>query len=242
MKTKDVILYVFMILMFSSCKSVGLPPFANRHWHVDAYSGNAVGDRGMELGFGSEWMVHDTVLIQSAEQLAPYPELEKHLARGVAEFPEIEVDSVLLYVPARGLLFATYHQVRPLKPVTEIRLYNDTVPVYSEELARIFGLIHTYIEDGDWENGPADSVFTNARYKPGKKQMVLLQRVPYKNENLAVFQICRSRPKHGKWWPPYPIYPYWSVDLGDADNVEHLGLLLHAARTTAVVNLQLGLD
>lgn len=240
MTSRNIISAAVCILMLASCKTAVLPPFSGQRWHVDTYTGHAVSDRGMELGFGSEWMVVDTTLIQSADQLAPYPELEKHLAREAAEFPEIAVDSILFYNPARGLLFATYHQDKPLKPSSELWAYNDTVPVYSEEHAKIFGQISTWVDDDGWENGPESSAYRNIRYKPGKKQLVLLHRVPYRGQNLAIFQMCKSRPGHGRAWAQYPIYPFWDIDLGNPGNIEYLSLFLQAARTTAVVNLQLG--
>lgn len=229
-----------MLMLLTACSTAKFPSFSSQHWHVDEYSGNAVSDLGMELGFGSEWMVQDTFLIQSSKQLMEYPELEKHLAKGLAEFPEIAVDSILFYNPARGLLFATYHQIKPLKPTTELWLYHDSVPAYSKEHAELFGVVSTYIDEVGWEKGPSNSVYTNVSYRPGKKQMVLLQRIPYRGQNLAIFQICRTKPKRGNWWPSYPIYPYWAIDLGNPDNIEYLSMFLQSARTTAVSNLKLG--
>lgn len=70
----------------------------------------------MELAFGSEWMVTDTTLMQTTEQIAVFPKLSRHLVEGIAQFPEVKVDSILFYNPHRGLLFVSYHQIMPLKP------------------------------------------------------------------------------------------------------------------------------
>ncbi|TGG36691.1 hypothetical protein EZ315_12720 [Duncaniella freteri] len=41
-----------------------LPPFSSESWHIDSYSGNAKSNTGLEFGFGCEWMITDTALIQ----------------------------------------------------------------------------------------------------------------------------------------------------------------------------------
>ena len=70
-------------------------------------------------------MITDTALIQTSEQIASFPKLAEYLTQGIRQFPEITVDSIYFYNPARGLLFVSYHQNKPLKPNTEITLYND---------------------------------------------------------------------------------------------------------------------
>lgn len=230
-------IFILAIALLTSCTTATLAPFSGQSWHVDAYTGKAVSDRGMELAFGSEWMICDTTLIQSAEQLSAYPKLEKHLAKGIAEFPEIIVDSIYFYNPARGLLFASYHHIRPLKPNSEIYLYNDTDQVYSKEYARIFGQMTTAIDDDGWEDGPQNSVYTNTRYRPDKKQLVLLHRIPYHGSCLAIFQVCHSKSKHWNWNQGYPPGTLWNIDLGDPDNLMIITAFIQAARTTAVSNL-----
>ncbi len=222
----------------TSCKSYQLPPFSGQRWHVDRYSGNALSTAGLELAFGSEWMVTDTSLIQTSEQVADYPKLSSHLAKGIAKFPEIAVDSVLFYNPHRGLLFVTYHQVKPLKPTSEISVYKDLTGLYSTEYAGIFGNATTHIDDSGWENGPAESVYSNVRYSLRDKRMVLLQRIPG-DPGIAVFQICVTIPKRGKWWEEYPRGTFWNIDLGNLENIEQISYFLQSSRTLAVSNLKL---
>ncbi len=226
-------------LCLASCTTHKLPAFSNQQWHVDPHSGNAVSTAGTELAFGSEWMITDTTLMQTAEQIAAYPKLSSHLASGIAQFPEIKVDSVLFYNPHRGLLFVAYHQAKPLKPTSEIGLYNDSAVVYSKEYARIFGNMTTYIDDDGWEIGPSESVYSNVRYNPNHKRLVLLQRLPH--SNIAVFVICYTNTKKGKWWENYPPGTLWNIDLGDTDNLERISSFLHSSRNLAVENLKLAL-
>lgn len=225
-------------LLLASCGTQRLPSFSSERWSVDGRSGDAVSTTGLELGFGFDWMVTDTTLIQSDEEMARYPKLAEFLGKGIALFPEITVDSLLLYNPERGLLFATYHQNKPLKPTAEISLYDESMAVYSKEFARIFGWMDTYIEEKGWENGPENSVYSNMHYDKKKRQFVLLQRIPYREMNIAVFHICASRPKRGAWWEEYPGGVFWNIDLGNTDNIEHISSYLNSARTVAVSNLE----
>lgn len=204
----------------ASCTTKHLAAFSNQQWHVDANSGHAVSSSGLEVAFGSEWMITDTTLMQTYEQVSAFPKLESHLANGIAQFPEIEVDSILFYNPHRGLLFATYHQVKPLKPTSEIYLYDETTGAYSKEYARIFGRQYTSIDDSGWEAGPTGSVYTNVHYRPKNKRVVLLQRIPFKDINIAVFHIWEN----------------------NTDNIERLAIALEATRNLAVENLRLALS
>lgn len=243
----QVIAMGILLMMLPSCSSsidlsrgIGgkLPPFSKQVWHVDPYNGHAISSSGLELGFGFEWMVTDTILFQTPAQISSYPKLAHYLANGISQFPELAVDSIYFYNPYRGLLFATYHQIKPLKPTIEISLYNDSTPVYSKEYARIFGDIDTYVEDTGWENGPESSVYSNMHYSKKNRQFVLLQRIPYNGMDIAVFHICSTKPKKRKWWEDYPYYIFWNTDLGNTDNIEHIASYLHSARTVAVANLR----
>lgn len=216
--------------------------FPNQQWHVDAFSGNAISTSGLELAFGNEWMIRDTTLMQSLGQIEDFPKLSQHLTRAIAQFPEIVVDSILFYNPHRKLLFTTYHQVRPLKPTSEIYLYEDSTGVYSKDYARLFGRQYTSIDDMGWENGPTSSVYTNVHYAPKDKRIVLLQRIPYKDKNIAVFQIWQSIPRRGKWWEDYPRGTFLNVDFGNSNNIETISNLLQWSRNTAVENLSLSLS
>lgn len=229
-------------LGLASCSTHKLPAFSNQQWHVDSYTGHAVSSKGLELAFGSEWMITDTSLMQTPGRIADFPKLSEHLAKGIAQFPEIAVDSILFYNPHRGLLFATYHQVKPLKPTSEIYLYDDTTGVYSKECARIFGNQYTSIDDSGWEDGPATSVYTNVHYRPKDKRVVLLQRLPFKDVNIAVFQILKTTPKRGKWWEDYPRGTFRHIDFGDTDNIEKIAQFLLSSRNLAVENLKLTLS
>ena len=226
-------------MCLASCSTHKLPAFSNQQWYVDDFSGKAISTLGLELAFGSEWMVTDTSLIQSSEHLAAFPKLTEHLANVIAQFPEIVVDSILFYNPHRRLLFTTYHQVEPLKPTSEIYLHDEASGAYSEEYARIFGNQYTSIDDSGWENGPTNSVYTNVSYRPKDKRVVLLLRIPNNNQNIAVFQIWESIPKGGKWWEMYPRGTFMNVDFGNFDNIEKISNLLHWSRNTAVENLRL---
>lgn len=226
-------------LCLASCSTHRLPAFSGQRWHVDSYSGNAVSASGAELAFGSEWMLTGTSLLQTPEQISRYPKLEAHLADGIAQFPEIRVDSVLFYNPHRGLLFVTYHQVKPLKPTSEISLHNDSAEVYSKEYARIFGDMTSHIDDDSWEDGPSSSVFVNVRYRPHDKRIVLLQRLPGRDKNIAIFQICVTNARKGRWWEDYPAGTLWNVDLGDTDNIDQVASFIHSSRNVAVENLRL---
>ena len=229
-------------LCLVSCTTHKLPAFSNQQWHVDTSSGNAVSNSGLELAFGSEWMITDTTLMQTSERIADFPKLSEHLANGIVQFPEIAVDSILFYNPHRGLLFTTYHQVKPLKPTSEIYLYDDTTGVYSKEYARIFGNQYISIDDTGWEDGPTISVYTNVHYSPKDKRVVLLQRIPYNGNNIAVFQIWATNAKRGKWWEDYPLGTFLNIDLGNTDNIERISNLLQSSRNLAVENLKISLS
>lgn len=225
----------------TSCTTQQLPAFSHQHWHVDSYSGNAISSSGLELSFGSEWMITDTTLMQTSEQIAYFPKLSAYLADGIAQFSEIETDSILFYNPHRGLLFVTYHQKKPLKPTSEIYLYDETTDVYSKEYSRLFGNKTTHIDEDGWENGPINSVYTNVRYRPRHKQAVILHRIPGKNNNIAVFQILTTNPQKGKWWENYPSGTFWNIDLGNTDNIDRISAVLHSSQNLAVENLKLTL-
>lgn len=225
----------------ASCTVHRLPPFSSQQWHVDTYSGNAVGSSGLEFAFGSEWMITDTTLMQNPGQLARYPKLSSYLAKAIAQFDGIEVDSIYFYNPHRNLLFAAYHQTKPLKPTSEISLVDESEFVYSREYSRIFGKITTHIDDDGWENGPSGSVYSNVRYLPRNKQLVMLQRIPSGEKNIAVFQILTSIPKRGKWWEEYPRGTFANFDPGNPDNIEKISLIVQSWRNVAVSNLQLAL-
>lgn len=223
-------------MCITSCATHKLPEFSSQHWHIDSYSGNAISTSGMELALGSEWLLTDNSILQTSEQIAPYPDLSSHIAEAIAQFPEIKVDSILFYSPRRKLLFATYHQVKPLKPTTEIFLYDD---LSDAEYTRLFGYQNTNIDDSGWENGPSNSVYTNVHYRPKNKQIVLLQRIPYQGNNIAVFHIWTTIPRKGKWWEKYPRGTFWNINLGNTDNIESISSVLHSSRTVAVSNLRL---
>ena len=233
-------------LLLSSCTSSRrfskrnvLPPFSGQVWKVDPRNGHAKSSSGLELGFGSPWMVTDTILLQTHDQIASYPKFVDYLTKGLRKFPEIVVDSIYFYNLSRGLLFVEYHQAKPLKPSAEISLYTDSIPVYSKEHARIYGIVDTHIEDKGWENGPESSVYSNIHYSKKDRQFILLQRIPYNERNIAVFHICTSIPKKGKWWEEYPYCIFWRTDFGNTDNFEAISSYLHSARTVAAENLQL---
>ncbi len=237
--------FSFFIMLVSvcltSCTSPHLPAFSTQTWHVDAYTGNAVSSAGLEVAFGAEWMITDTTLIQTSARMADFPKLADFLAAGIAQFPEIAVDSVLFYNPHRGLLFATYHQLRPLKPATEICLYDEPGGAYSPEFAKLFGRQYTHMDDSGWENGPENSVYTNAHYRPAKKQIVSLQRIPFRDCNIAVFQIWATGAKGSGHPGDYPPGTFWNIDLGDTDNIEIVSAALQASRNLAVENLKISL-
>ena len=220
-------------------KGTGLAPFSKQVWNVDPGNGNARSSSGLELGFGFEWWVTDTVLLQTERQISAYPKFRDYLAKGLRTFPEIVVDSIYFYNLSRRLLFVEYHQVKPLKPTTEISLHDESIPVYCKEYARIFGDIDTYMEDSRWENGPDSTVYSNVRYSKKDRQFVLLQRIPYKGRNIAVFHICTTIPKKGKWWEEYPYCIFRRTDFGNTDNIDLITYYLHDARTVAVKNLRL---
>ncbi len=240
------LLYLFFFIPFIgllSCKTAyHLPSFSSQRWHVDSYSGNAVSTSGLEFGFGSEWMLTDTTLIQTPEQMNEYSKLEPYLAKALSEFKEITVDSIYFYNPHRGLLFVEYHQEKPLMPTSEIMLCKDLSGVYSPEFTRLFGIQVPYDkEDGGWESGgPSKSVYSNVRFKPKKKELILLQRIPYRGKNIAVLQIHKTNEKKGKWWEEYPRGTFSSTDFGDLNNIGTISHILQSSRTCAVVNLTLG--
>ncbi len=238
MKKLALIILGMVAACVTSCTSYQLPAFSGQRWHVDTYSGNAVSNSGLEMAFGSQWMVTDTILLQTPEQMGVYPKLPGFLAWGMAEFPEIKVDSVLFYNLSRGLLFVKYHQAKPLKPQAKISLVKDLTGVYSKEYARIFGDHDTYIEARGWEEGPKESVYSNVRCNPHDKRLVLLYRLPG-DDHTAIFQICQTHPKRGKWWEGYPPGTFWSQDVCSQDNIEGLVNFLHSARTLAVDNLKI---
>lgn len=162
-------------LLLASCRSVTLPPFSEQQWHIDKYSGHAVSNAGMELAFGSEWLVTDTTLVQNDGQLNQYQALRPYLKDALDLFPEITVDSILFYNPHRGLVFALYHQDKPMKPVTQIiDNKNQDNCDWLRQHNNVYGTLSAYIEDGEWEAGPETSVFTNLRYKRRKKLIVQL--------------------------------------------------------------------
>lgn len=234
---------IFYIMIMSaalvSCTAHKLLTFSAQRWHVDACSGNARSSGGLELGFGSEWMVTDTTLIQTPQQMARYPKLSQFLAKGIAQFPEIAVDSIYFYNPHRGLLFVKYHQVKPLKPTSEISLYDGVTPVYSKEYSLIFGDQTTYIDPDGWERGPENSVYSNVRYCHSGKYAVQLLRIPYAGNDIAVISIYSPIPKKGKWWEEYPPGTFSGRDPGNGGNIERIALALHSSRTLAVENLRL---
>lgn len=108
--------YLQFALWLMSCSTHHLPQFTAERWHVDTSTGHAVSTSGQELAFGGEWMITPNTLIFTAEQMDDYPKLSTYLADGVAQFNEIEVDSVLFYHPHRGLLFVEYHQINHCGP------------------------------------------------------------------------------------------------------------------------------
>lgn len=222
----------------ASCSTHKLPPFSSQEWLVDPYSGNAVSTSGLELAFGSEWMIMDTTLMQSPQHIAGYPELSAHLANGIAQFPEIKVDSILFYNPHRRLLFVSYHQFKPLKPTSEITLYEENGRAYSEEYARLFGNMTTYIDDSMWENGPINSAYINMRYIPGKKLLAVLTRFPG-DENIAVLQVRSINQKAKKWSANYPAGTIMYIDLGNLSKFEQVSSFLQSSRNLAVENLKL---
>lgn len=236
--SKFCFLGLFVALCVASCTTHQLPAFSNQKWHVDSQTGNAVSNSGNELAFGSEWLITGRNLMQTPEQIAKYPKLSSLLANGIAQFPEIKVDSILFYNRHRGLLFVTYHQEKPLNPTAEIYLYDESTEIYSQEYAHIFGQQYTTIDDTGWETGPSNSVYSNVRHRPKEKRVVVLQRIPG-NENIAVFSICVTKPKKGKWWEEYPPGTFWNIDLGDFDIIERLTSFLHSLRNLAVENLKL---
>ena len=239
---KQILIYMIWIMVtLPSCTTTKLPIFSNQIWHVDPISGHAISSSGMELGFGSEWLIRDTTLIQSSTQMQKYARLEDFLVKVISRFPEISADSIYFYNPARGLLFASYHQEKALKPTAEIRLYNDTSSYFGKDYSRIFGDMTTYIEESGWEMGPGGLVYTNLYYSPKDKELVILQRIPYKGDNLAVYHIRATIPRKGKWWRDYPRGTFWKIDLGDTNNLEAISTFLHSSRTTAVSNLNLTL-
>ena len=239
---KQIFLYIIcLVAVLSSCTTNKIPAFSNQTWHIDHISGNAVSSSGMKFSFGSEWLIRDTTLIQTPMQMQKYPKLESYLAKVISQFPEIVIDSIYFFNPARRLLFATYHQDKALKPTGEIKLYNDSVSYYMKDYARIFGDMTTNIDDTGWETDPVESVYTNLHYNPKGKEVVLLQRIPFKGHNIAVYHIWATIPTKGKWWIDYPRGMFRTTDLGNIDNLETISLFLQSSRTTAVSNLNLAL-
>ena len=110
-----------------------------------------------------------------------------------------------------------------------------------KDYARIFGDMTTDIDDTGWETDPVESVYTNLHYNPKGKEVVLLQRIPFKGHNIAVYHIWATIPTKGKWWIDYPRGMFRTTDLGNIDNLETMSLFLQSSRTTAVSNLNLAL-
>ena len=239
---KPILIYIIcLVAALTSCTTNKIPIFSNQKWHIDHISGNAVSSSGMKFSFGSEWLIRDTTLIQTPAQMLKYPKLESYLAKVISQFPEIVIDSVYFFNPARRLLFAAYHQEKELKPTSEIKLYNDSVTYYIKDYARVFGNMTTNIDDTGWETGPVESVYTNLHYNPKRKEVVLLQRIPYGGHNIAVYHIWATIPTKGKWWNDYPRGMFRTTDLGNTENLETISLFLQSSRTTAVSNLNLAL-
>ncbi len=237
MKTFTLII-IAAALGLASCSSPRLPMFSTQKWHVDSYSGHAVNTAGQELAFGCEWWIADTALIQTREQLAVYPKLEGFLAKNIAQFPEIEVDSILFFNPARGLLFVNYHPVKSLRPTAETYLYDESGSVYSEEYARLFGMRYRYVDESGWEDVPTKSVYTNIKFLPGKRQLILLHRLPSKKGNIAVFNFMVTKPGRGKWWEEYPRGTFTTVDLKNPEGLYSISHFIHSSGNLAVENMK----
>lgn len=87
---KQIFLFsICLVVALTSCTTQKLPSFSNQTWHIDYISDNAVSSSGMKLGFGSEWLIRDTTLIQTSAQMQKYPKLESYLVKVISQFGDI---------------------------------------------------------------------------------------------------------------------------------------------------------
>lgn len=241
------ILVFFWVFLLTSCHSAKLLTFSGRTWRMSGIN-HAVSNDGMELSFGSPWLLTNMdMLIQSEEEIEAYPEMKVHLRKAFSLYPEIEVDSIYFYNPARKLVFASYHQRKPLKPITELceapeekdldgkNTYEKMKPYYDE----VFGRTYAWSDIDGWQKGPTQSVYFNLRKNKRDKLMVQLQRLPYNDGSLAIFSILQTEPKkyHSE---NFPMNPYWKYDINELETIELISFWLHGSQTYAIDNLRLG--
>ncbi|MDE6298868.1 MAG: hypothetical protein K2M10_04395 [Muribaculaceae bacterium] len=232
------------MILIGGCHSSHKIVFAGHEWKVND-STKYVHDKNMNWVFtvNSYDFSNRDPLLGSDIAISRYPGLSRYLS-GVLADTEIDIDTVLLYIPTHHLVFATYKgDDTALPAVAYIPFLNDSIASNEKKpraYVNLFGQTGLDVED-KW-------MLINTSANTGKKRSVVAYRFPYLNRKLVMLKILQAEtPEANKindlfvpfFDSPYVITKCW-IDPSDPKFTQIVGWEIERGERTALMNLNIG--
>lgn len=231
MKPSKHIIIVFIALTLASCAGVREIPFASESWTVNATTGN-IENAGSRYSFTlcTDVIEPDLPVIGSEAEARNYNGLQLYLNRICAQL-EVDCDSILLYAPTHGLMIVETAGDKQWKPRSLSSNLQEERPYTA------------WVRDDDTEdwNRKPDEIYTNVILDKREKQLLVVDRLTYKNRNLAIIRIIQTRtPKFKSIGLPASSGTW--ADVTDPTCLEPISNWIEGHRKFAIENYRLGLS
>ena len=234
---------IFMALIVA-CRPSNEIVFAGYEWKVND-STKYIHDKNLDWFFtvNSYDFSNQDPILGSDIAISRYPGLRRYL-RGVIADTEIDIDTVLLYIPTHQIVLATYKgDDTTLPAVAYIPFLNDSVSSNEKKpraYINLFGQTGLDTEDR-W-------MLINTSVNSKKKRSVVFYRFPYLNRKVAMLKILQAEtPEANKvndlfvpfFDSPYIITKCW-IDPSDLRFAQIIGWEIERGERTALMNLDIG--
>lgn len=175
----NLLLGLFCVL--SSCRSAKPVTFANYEWKINDDT-KYIHDSAISWVFSTEdqLLPLQTTLIGNETAIERYDGLKQYLSEVLTDV-SLQLDSVLLYIPAKQMVFATYRgSETDLVPSSYTPLDNDN----RTSFFNVFGISEIH-SDGS-------QLLTNLFFNKKQKRFIVLHRFHYSNQPVAMMTILQT--------------------------------------------------
>ncbi len=171
-----------LILILTNCAGIKNVPFTSYEWNVNPTTGYIENsDSTYTFNLCSNMNECGLTLIGNDTDVLQYKGLKPYLNK-ICSHLEVSCDSILLYVPTKGLL------------IVEITEHNTWKP--RSQSANILGETPytAWVRDDDvedWRRMP-DEIYTNVILDKNEKQLLIIDRLTYNDRDLAIIHIIQT--------------------------------------------------
>lgn len=219
--------YVFgaLSLLMVGCGSVKNVPFSSHSWHINPISGNIEStDTSYSFTLCSDVVEPELPLIGNDNEVKTHKGLKAYLNK-ICSHIEVKCDSILFYAPTKGLLIVS---------ITEDKLWKPRSLSANVLTEKPYTLWVRDDDVDDW-NRKTDEIYTNVLLDKAAKQLLVIDRLTYKNSDVALIHIIQTETRRFKSLG----LPAWSgtwADVTDPTCFEPIANWLDGHRKVAFEN------